>query len=183
MVYRGLGADEQESAGLFIRWVAPTDFDRAQKKIAEILLDQFSWDTVNPTVWRVVGFDGAAVGEWLSRYILTARQIKKPLIGNEEQYLAIFRDQYGYSTDDVHLYSDAFKLASNAGYITENISRPWGYEPETVADVVSASVKKSFLPVGILAVVAIAAYAFFSTGLPRYAATRAAGLPPRPVNP
>jgi len=172
MIYRGLGADDQESAGLFIRWFAPTDFDVAQKRIAKLILDKTSWDLVSPTAWRVVGFDASAVKTWLERYIFLARRERKELSGNESLFKNLFISEYGYSEADINLYVDAFKSASSAGYITEIIRRPWGYEPETPADVVSSVVKKSMLPVGILAVAAVAAYAFFSRGLPRYAASR-----------
>lgn len=166
----------QGEAPPFVRLVAPTDKQQVAYKIGEAIADEHSWDWVNPTVWRLVGFESGKVLAFLDDYMLIARQWKMSLEENPDTFMAYFVGNKGYPPDDVKVYFDKLLSLRRAGLVPDTVYRPWTYEQKSVAEeaaeTVSTAVRKATIPFIVLALGGIAAYAFFSTGLPRFAAGR-----------
>jgi len=168
MNYDLLGRDEQESAGLFIRLVAPTDMDKVVKRLAQLIADQYSWDWINPTLTGRLGFDSGRVYEFMRDYMRTAKTLHN-FITRESypQFFDSMKRAYGdkYSDADLADFIPALLNLSETGDIPESILKPYDYEEVGfIADVTSTAGKLAFSPVGIIAVLAIGIYAFGKGG-------------------
>jgi len=167
-----LGISEQEPALPFVRLVSPTDIQEVGWKMGGIIADKHTWDWLNPAMWRIVGFESGNVIKFLKQYILIARQWQISLTPeNKEQFKEYFVAQYEYRPDDLDELFDAFFQVRDAGLMPDTIYAPWTYESTTLAQDIgkaAGEAVKSVFPKALLfGVLGIAAYAFFSRGIPK----------------
>jgi len=165
-----LGISQQEPALPVVRLIAPTDIQEVAWKMGEYIGDRHSWDWINPSMWRIVGFESGNIIDFLQRYILVARQWKEPLTReNQDRFSSHFLSEYDYRESDLSEIFEAFFAIREAGLMPDTIYRPWSYEGTTLAEDIGAAAGKAVLPLGILAIAAVAVYAFFSKGAPAIA--------------
>ena len=160
--YELLGRDETKSAGLFVRWVFPTDFDR--------ILQNFNQGLIDSGNGKYTGFTGGKSEQFLRDYMRSAGEQKKSIsdTGGFAYIISDMQKNYDYPSDALFAYMNTLNSLGKQGVIPESVLRPYDYEPTSIMDdigkVSSDVVKKATLPLGIIAVIAVGAYAFMSGG-------------------
>lgn len=166
MNYEQLGRDEQESAGLFIRWISPTDFDKLQKSIAQTIADKYAWDLINPKLIALLGFDSGNVALFIREYMRIA-ETNKQYLHNDATYAMFFsamqRDTT-FSDSDLGEFLPALMELVKQGNVPPAILKPYDYEATSLASDIAGTAVKSILPLGTIALLAFGAYAFMSGG-------------------
>jgi hypothetical protein len=178
--YTPLGRDEQSTSGWFVRTLNPTDLEQVAYDMRNLLKEKLPWDYINPQLWRMIGMDGGPLLTWLKRVVLYARQRQISLApetaGEFEQYLI---SEFDYPPDDTQLYLETYLDLYRANKIPQTIRQPWGYTPTTTGEDIAQTLTTTVAPIlFLLAVGSVAAYAFFSKGLPRMAARRRTAVKP-----
>lgn len=125
--YQMLGADETQSAGLFVRLVNPTEFDKAAEAIRARLKTEYNWDLFNAELWGLIGFAGGPVKKWLTLYIKESDRLGKPYYRNDLiQWENIFA-KYGYDKKTADTYLRVLRQLHSEGNISETIYNPNTY--------------------------------------------------------
>jgi len=141
-----LGAlSEQDPGALFLRWVNPTEFDKAKLEIIDYLKRQHSWDLVNPKLWALVGFDGGPVVEFLKSYIEIAGTRKESVTReNMEIFVGQLQRDYNEKTAHSREYLRALIALRAAGEIPDTIYKPWTHTRTEPYEALTPAVQKTF---------------------------------------
>lgn len=130
MNYNVLGADEQSEGLPFVRLFNPTEFEKAVNAINRRVLDNYSWDWINPDAWSAVGAGGENVTKFLRAYIDLASEWREPITAdNQDKFGAAMVTRFGFEHHNARELTDALYRAVVAGKIAPSILKPWTYVP------------------------------------------------------
>lgn len=128
IVVHSLNGNEQSPTGFPNTF--PNAFDKASKAMIERLKDEYNYDLVNATLWKLIGLNGGPVRDFLMRYIKQAREWGKSYIKADwPQWQKTFISKYGYDDSTIEVYFRNFRVLQSEGRIPESIFKPWTYDP------------------------------------------------------
>lgn len=149
-----LGRDETIPGSITAQIINPTDYDNAVDAIINRLHEIFTWDLINPTLWKLIGFTGGPVKTWLTRYIQTSSLWGQSYSNFDSQkWLDYFRDSFGYDPEISKWYFDVLEELSDQGLVSINIYQPFNYTPSGTAGVMNNESPKDLVKYAITAVV------------------------------
>lgn len=161
-----LGRDETIPGNILAQVVNPTEYDNAVDAIIKKLHELFSWDLVNPTLWKLIGFTGGPVKTWLTRYIQTSGLWNESYTTyDSEKWLSYFKQSFGYDPELSKWYFDVLEQLTDQGLISINIYQPFNYTPTGTASAMGMEAPKEVVKYGISAVVIGAVIYFMSKSL------------------
>lgn len=167
MVYETLGIDQTKPATGIADLFTDTDFDRARDQLSIVLYK-------NPAVNDIMKM--AMPAQFLRDIISVMRELNLTLTPETYQTIQLrllSRWPSRYTRlDYLDEYMNAFLQLSNDGLIPVSIMDPANYIPEPDKSIFETLTKNAALPFAGFALAAIAAYAFFSKGLPQLAAAK-----------
>lgn len=156
-----LGRTETAPGYLFIRLVAPTDFDFAWENMRIRIKNTVSF-------WKgldYLGLFASQLKRFLTAYIESASKLKKAYVPKEKQFwIAYLRKNYPgrFEADDLEVYLDTLFTLQKEGQVSKTIYKPFTYTPEKTT--ITKSIGINWDKILIYGVTAISAFAFASGG-------------------
>lgn len=163
---------EQDRGLPFIRYVNPTELDKARDAMEKLLRLKYPGiDIANLHLWKMIGWDGGPIEEFLNQYMQWARknqtslnQVNRNFFVDEMIANKIYSDRA-----IVNEYIDVFLQAYNTKQVSDTIYQPWMYEEKELGSVIGTEIGKQFNKVLVAAIVALAVYGIATSFIPQIA--------------
>lgn len=161
---------EQERGLPFIRFINPTELDKARDSMELLLRLKYpGLDIANIHLWKMIGWDGGPIEEFINQYMhwsktnrSTLTQINRNSFVDAMMASGIYGDR-----KIVDEYVDIFLSAQKAGDISDTIYTPYEYEETEPIEKIGKEVGKELNRLFLFGVLAIAGYGLMTTFIPQ----------------
>ena len=162
-----LGRDETIPGAFYTQVTSPTDYDNAVDSIINRLHEIYTWDIVNPTLWKLIGLTGSPVKKFLTHYIQLSRRWNDYYSSSSANtWVNYFVKNWGYDPELVRVYLDALEHGYNNQTISGDIYQAYKYTAENTAGLPSIkSDIKDIVKYGIITVAVAGTVYFFGKDL------------------